>query len=84
MADDQTEHLEADPLPMIKWESIYVCPFLEQDKVPTLQLLNLSEQDATRHYVRELDIANTSGQPMQLVVLSDIDIAASWTVDADK
>ncbi|CAO3693171.1 unnamed protein product [Rhizopus stolonifer] len=81
---DQTEHLEADPLPMVKWESIYVSPLLDEDREPGLQLLDLPEQDVMRHYVRELDIANTSGQPMHLVVLSDIDIAARWTVDSDK
>ncbi|KAL4208051.1 hypothetical protein AB4K20DRAFT_1914357 [Rhizopus microsporus] len=85
-ADDQTEHLEADPLPMIKWESIYVRPLLhdEEHQKPDLQLLDLPEQDIMKHYVRELDIANTSGQPMHLVVLSDLDIAAGWIVDEDK
>ncbi|KAI9245300.1 hypothetical protein BY458DRAFT_560823 [Sporodiniella umbellata] len=81
---DQTEHLEADPLPMIKWESIYVSPLLDGNKEPKLKPLDLPEQDIMRHYVRELDISNTSGQPMHLVVLSDIDISAHWTVDSDK
>ncbi|RCI04053.1 hypothetical protein CU098_001629, partial [Rhizopus stolonifer] len=85
MEDDQTEHREADPLPMIKWESLYICPAPEQiDQETSLQLMELPEQDATRLYVREIDVANTSGQPMQLVVMSDIDITAGFAVDEEK
>lgn len=83
--NDQTDHREADPLPMIKWESIYICPAPQNDEEETgLQLLDLPEQDATRLYVREIDVSNTSGQPMQLVVMSDVDITAGFAVDEDK
>ncbi|KAI7900712.1 uncharacterized protein BX663DRAFT_553713 [Cokeromyces recurvatus] len=83
---DQTEHREADPLPMVKWESIYISPVSQHDndEETVLQLMELPERDAIRHYVRELDVANTSGQPMQLVVMSDIDITAGFVVDEDK
>ncbi|KAI8385669.1 hypothetical protein BD560DRAFT_321778 [Blakeslea trispora] len=85
IGDDQTDHLEADPLPTIKWESLYICPVSQESEQETaLQLMELPEQDSTRLYVREMDIANTSGQPMQLVVMSDIDITASFVVDEDK
>jgi hypothetical protein len=83
--NDQTDHREADPLPMIKWESIYICPAPQHSEEETvLQLMDLPEQDATRLYVREIDVANTSGQPMQLVAMSDVDIAAGFAVDEDK
>ncbi|KAI7865454.1 uncharacterized protein EV154DRAFT_454236 [Mucor mucedo] len=83
--NDQTDHREADPLPMIKWESIYICPSPQHDEEETeLQLMELPEQDATRLYVREIDVSNTSGQPMQLVAMSDVDITAGFAVDEDK
>lgn len=83
--NDQTDHREADPLPMIKWESIYICPAPQHDEEETeLQLLELPEQDATRLYVREIDVSNISGQPMQLVAMSDVDITAGFAVDEDK
>ncbi|KAI9487044.1 MAG: hypothetical protein EXX96DRAFT_646766 [Benjaminiella poitrasii] len=82
--DDQTEHREADPLPMVKWESIYISPVSQFNEETFLQLMDLPEKDATRLYVREIDVANTSGQPMQLVVMSDIDITAGFAVDEDK
>ncbi|KAI8369188.1 hypothetical protein EDC96DRAFT_479026 [Choanephora cucurbitarum] len=85
IGDDQTDHLEADPLPTIKWESLYICPVSHESEQETaLQLMELSEQDTTRLCVREMDIANTSGQPMQLIAMSDIDITASFMVDEDK
>lgn len=83
--NDQTDHREADPLPMIKWESIYISPVLQHsDEETVLQLMDLPEQDAARLYVREIDVANTSGQPMQLVVMSDVDITAGFAADEDK
>lgn len=83
--NDQTDHREADPLPMIKWESIYICPAPQHSEEETvLQLMDLPEQDATRLYVREIDVANTSGQPMLLVAMSDVDITAGFAVDEDK
>ncbi|KAK4517675.1 uncharacterized protein ATC70_001016 [Mucor velutinosus] len=84
---DQTDHREADPLPLIKWESIYISPVTTsaaQEEETVLQIMELPEADAHRLYVRELDIANTSGQPMQLVVMSDVDITAGFAVDEDK
>ncbi|GAN04083.1 hypothetical protein MAM1_0054c03542 [Mucor ambiguus] len=84
---DQTDHREADPLPLIKWESIYISPVTTaaaQQEETVLQIMELPEADAHRLYVRELDVANTSGQPMQLVVMSDVDITAGFAVDEDK
>jgi hypothetical protein len=85
--DDASEHREALPLPLIKWESIYICPTPQETENVTstdLQVMQLPEKDETRLYVREIDVSNTSGQPMQLVVMSDIDINAEWVVDQDK
>ncbi|KAG2214861.1 hypothetical protein INT46_000159 [Mucor plumbeus] len=83
--NDQTDHREADPLPMVKWESIYISPVAQQSQEETvLQIMELPEADANRLYVREIDVANTSGQPMQLVVMSDVDITAGFAVDEDK
>lgn len=83
--NDQTDHREADPLPMIKWESIYICPAPQHgEEEAVLQLMELPEQDATRLYVREIDVSNTSGQPMQLVAMSDVDITAGFAVDEEK
>ncbi|CAO3646465.1 unnamed protein product [Mucor hiemalis] len=83
--NDQTDHREADPLAMIKWESIYICPAPQHDEEETvLQLMHLPEQDVARLYVREIDIYNTSGQPMLLVAMSDVDITAGFAVDEDK
>ncbi|KAI9354206.1 hypothetical protein BD770DRAFT_429018 [Pilaira anomala] len=83
--NDQTDHREADPLPMIRWESIYICPAPQHNEEETaLQLMELPEQDATRLYVREIDVSNTSGQPMQLVAMSDVDITAKFAVDEEK
>lgn len=83
--NDQTDHREADPLPMVKWESIYISPVAQQSEEETvLQIMELPEADANRLYVREIDVANTSGQPMQLVVMSDVDITAGFAVDEDK
>ncbi|CAO3635246.1 unnamed protein product [Mucor fragilis] len=84
---DQTDHREADPLPLIKWESIYISPVATaaaQQEETVLQIMELPEADAHRLHVRELDVANTSGQPMQLVVMSDVDITAGFAVDEDK
>ncbi|KAI8887461.1 hypothetical protein K501DRAFT_330502 [Backusella circina FSU 941] len=85
--DDSSEHREALPLPLIKWESIYICPIPQETEnmSPTdLQVMMLPEKDENRLYVREIDVSNTSGQPMQLVVMSDIDINAEWVADEDK
>ncbi|KAG2233126.1 hypothetical protein INT48_005870 [Thamnidium elegans] len=84
--NDQTDHREADPLPMIRWESIYISPAPPQDneEETILQLMDLPKQDAARLYVREIDVSNTSGQPMQLVAMSDIDITAKFAVDEEK
>ncbi|KAI8647528.1 hypothetical protein BD408DRAFT_438991 [Parasitella parasitica] len=81
----QIDHHEADPLPVIKWESVYISPVAQQSEDETvLRMIELPEADANRLYVREIDIANTSGQPMQLVVMSDIDITAGFAVNENK
>ncbi|KAL7322889.1 hypothetical protein PS15p_210861 [Mucor circinelloides] len=83
---NQTDHREAEPLPLIKWDSIYISPVATAtaQEETVLQIMELPEADANRLYVRELDVANTSGQPMQLVVMSDVDITAGFAVDEDK
>lgn len=81
----QADHREADPLQVIKWESLYISPAPQKSDGKTLlKLIELPESDMIRLHVREIDVANTSGQPMQLVVMSDVDITAGFAVDEDK
>ncbi|KAI9246915.1 hypothetical protein BDA99DRAFT_565333 [Phascolomyces articulosus] len=84
--DDYDHHKEANPLPVVQWESVYVCPAPNQPKSmpPALQVMMLSDQDEARLYVREIEVANISDKPMQLIALSDIDITAGWVADEDK
>ncbi|KAG2222140.1 hypothetical protein INT45_007576 [Circinella minor] len=83
---DDEHHKEANPLPLVQWESVYVCPATNHSKSmpPALQVMMLSDQDEARLYVREIEVANVSDQPMQLIALSDIDITAGWVADEDK
>ncbi|KAI8137679.1 hypothetical protein BJV82DRAFT_674482 [Fennellomyces sp. T-0311] len=76
------DHREANPLPVVQWESVYVCPAPNQPK--SLQVMMLSDEDEARLYVREVQVANVSDKPMQLIALSDIDITAGWVADEDK
>ncbi|KAG0164422.1 hypothetical protein DFQ28_010304 [Apophysomyces sp. BC1034] len=87
---DHHDHREAHPLPVVKWESIYICPVSQsasdekEPDVPVLQVMSLPEKEEQRFYMRELEVANASGEPMQLVALSDVDITAGWVADEDK
>ncbi|KAI9031580.1 hypothetical protein CLU79DRAFT_830852 [Phycomyces nitens] len=86
---DHSDHREAHPLPAVKWESIYICPSPHRStecgvSVPLLQVMDLPVEEGRRFYMRELEVANGSGYPMQLVVLSDVDITAGWVADEDK
>ncbi|KAI9314100.1 hypothetical protein BX666DRAFT_498730 [Dichotomocladium elegans] len=82
-------HREADPLPVVEWESIYVCPVANKSNSSNshpsaLQVMSLLDQDEARLHVRELEVANMSDRPMQLIALSDIDITAGWVADEDQ
>ncbi|KAI7867864.1 hypothetical protein BDF14DRAFT_1799977 [Spinellus fusiger] len=85
---DHSDHREAHPLPIVKWESIYICPSTPSDgdehSVSPLHVLPLPEEEEKRFYRRDIEVANSSGLPMQLVVLSDVDITAGWMADEDK
>ncbi|KAL0084669.1 hypothetical protein F4703DRAFT_1855426 [Phycomyces blakesleeanus] len=86
---DHSDHREAHPLPVVKWESIYICPSPHRSmehgvSVPLLQVMDLPVEEGKRFYMREIEVANASGYPMQLVVLSDVDITAGWVADEDK
>ncbi|KAI9489901.1 hypothetical protein BDB00DRAFT_875869 [Zychaea mexicana] len=84
--EDEDHHKEADPFPVVQWESVYVCPAANQHKTmpPALQVMMLSDKDEARLYVREIEVANVSDEAMQLIALSDIDITAGWVADEDK
>ncbi|KAI8988024.1 hypothetical protein BDF20DRAFT_998552 [Mycotypha africana] len=82
--NDQTDHLEADPLPLVKWESIYICSTVDDTTDNKLEVMKLPDKEEARLYTREIDIANTSGQPMHLVAMSDVDMTASFVVDKNK
>ncbi|KAI8978048.1 hypothetical protein BDB01DRAFT_800596 [Pilobolus umbonatus] len=83
--EDHADHREASPLPLIKWESIYICPVSQyNEEESVLQMMDLPVQDSERLYVKEIDIANTSRQPMELIVMSDVDVTVGWVVEEDK
>ncbi|KAF7728409.1 hypothetical protein EC973_006217 [Apophysomyces ossiformis] len=84
------DHREAHPLPVVKWESVYICPVTQaisdekEPSIPMLQVMSLPETEEQRFYMREIEVANASGEAMQLVVLSDVDITAGWVADEDR
>lgn len=85
---EHVDHREADPLPVVEWESIYVSPAAHQqdarNNAPVLQVIGLPDNDEARLHVRELEVANTSNEAMQLIAMSDIDITAGWVADEDQ
>ncbi|CAO3600478.1 unnamed protein product [Absidia cylindrospora] len=50
------------------------------DTTPKLKMIQLPPQDEQRLYIREIEVANTSGQPMLLSAGSDVDVKALWMV----
>lgn len=46
--------------------------------LPKLKMIQLPPQDEQRLYTREIEVANTSGQPMLLTAGSDVDVKALW------
>lgn len=87
---DAADHREANPLPVVQWDSIYVCPVQtaetnkEAASVPPLQVMSLLDEEEARLYVKEIEVANTSDEAMELIALSEIDITAGWMADEDQ
>ncbi|CAO3616900.1 unnamed protein product [Cunninghamella echinulata] len=83
-----SNHREAYPLRIIKWESIYVYPEDSDSNhvgEPKLTMMQLPPEDENRLYQREIEVANTSGQPMLLFAASDVDVKVTWmTQDQNK
>ncbi|KAI8335710.1 hypothetical protein BC941DRAFT_429143 [Chlamydoabsidia padenii] len=52
----------------------------KDEATPKLKMIQLPPQDEQRLYIREIEVANTSGQPMMLTAGSDIDVKAQWVV----